>query len=197
VGGELHFYICHCQRFKLEYATFYAANILLALKYLHANNIIYRDLKPENVLIDAEGFALLTDFGLSKENMASEASRGAQSLVGTAEYLAPEILASDRQYGFECDWWSFGVLLYEMLTGLPPFYSQDRKVLFDNIRHNDVVFHKFHDLVTRDLIARLLAKDPKMRLADPDEIMRHPFFAKIDWRKMLARDCATPYKPEV
>lgn len=121
----------------------------------------------------------------------------ARSLVGTAEYLAPEILDSQREYGFACDWWSFGVLLFEMLSGLPPFYSTDREVLFQNIRTTEVQFHKYHDNVTKDLILRLLAKDPRARLADPEEIMNHPFFAKIDWQKMLARQCTTPYKPEV
>ena len=88
-------------------------------------------LKPENVLIDADGYALLTDFGLSKENMTD--THRAKSLCGTAEYLAPEILAKTREYGKECDWWSFGVLLYEMITGSPPFYSTDRKELFKKI----------------------------------------------------------------
>ena len=88
-------------------------------------------MKPENVLIDADGYALLTDFGLSKENMKD--GRNATSLCGTAEYLAPEILQKQRNYGMEVDWWSFGVLLYEMITGLPPFYSTDRKELFKRI----------------------------------------------------------------
>ena len=88
-------------------------------------------MKPENVLIDADGYALLTDFGLSKENMTD--THRAKSLCGTAEYLAPEILAKTREYGKECDWWSFGVLLYEMITGSPPFYSTDRKELFQKI----------------------------------------------------------------
>jgi len=158
--------------------------------------VCYDSLKPENVLIDADGYALLTDFGLSKETMSGQDSK-ARSLVGTPEYLAPEILESQREYGFACDWWSFGVLLYEMLSGLPPFYSTDRQVLFHNIRNNEVQFAKFHDTVTRDLIVRLLAKDPRARLADPEEIMNHQFFAKIDWQRMLARKCTTPYKPEV
>jgi len=144
-------------------------------------------LKPENVLIDADGFALLTDFGLSKENMTGDEQGKARSLVGTAEYLAPEILDSKPEYGFACDWWSFGVLLYEMIAGLPPFYSTDRRILFDNIRNQEVTFYKCHDPVTRDLLYRLLAKEPRMRLSDPEEIMEHQFFAKIDWQKMLAR----------
>ena len=117
--------------------------------------------------------------------------------MGTAEYLAPEVLERNRHYGFACDWWSFGVLLYELLTGLPPFYSQDREKMFDNIRHKEVTFYKFHDPVTRDLLLRLLVKDPEMRLSDPNEIMEHPFFAGIDWQKMLARQCTTPYVPDV
>lgn len=90
-------------------------------------------LKPENILIDAEGYALLTDFGLSKEDMT--ASRKASSLCGTAEYLAPEVLEKNRNYGKECDWWSFGCVIYEMLTGHPPFYSTDRKKMFEDIKN--------------------------------------------------------------
>ena len=89
-------------------------------------------MKPENILIDAEGFALLTDFGLSKENIS--ASKRAKSLCGTAEYLSPEVLELDRNYGKETDWWSFGCVIYEMLTGHPPFYSTDRKKMFEDIR---------------------------------------------------------------
>ena len=155
-------------------------------------------MKPENILIDASGFALLTDFGLSKENMTDQSQ--ARSLVGTPEYLAPEVLDSNsghRKYGKSCDWWSFGVLLYEMLTGLPPFYSTDRQVLFQNIRQSEVSFEKYHDAATRDLITRLLIKDPQHRLSDPTEIMAHPFFARIDWAQMLARESTPPYIPEV
>jgi serine/threonine protein kinase len=98
----------------------------------------FTSLKPENVLIDADGFAVLTDFGLSKENM--NYTEQARSLVGTAEYLAPEVLENKRKYSFAVDWWSFGVLLYEMISGLPPFYSTDRAVLFENIQFSDVQF---------------------------------------------------------
>jgi len=124
-GGELFFYLTNLRRFKEDAARFYAANILLALRCLNQHNVVYRDLKPENVLIDAEGYALLTDFGLSKENI-TDSSR-ATSLCGTAEYLAPEVLEKERSYGKPCDWWSFGCVIYEMLTGHPPFYSQDRQ----------------------------------------------------------------------
>ena len=152
--------------------------------------------KPENILIDAEGYALLTDFGLSKEQMGDESQ--ANSFVGTAEYLAPEVLDNKRQYGFAVDWWSFGVLVYEMLTGIPPFYDKNRKVLFNKIRNKPIEFHNYHNSTTRDLISRLLTRDPQNRLCDPHEIMQHEFFAKIDWNKMLKRQYSkTPYTPDV
>lgn len=130
-GGELFFYLSQIGRFKEEAAKFYAANILLGLEYLHSKNIIYRDLKPENVLVDADGYVKITDFGLSKENISG--NHQASSLCGTAEYLAPEII--DRNpYGKPADWWSFGALICEMLIGQPPFYSQDRERLKRNIK---------------------------------------------------------------
>ena len=131
-------------------------------------------LKPENILIDSEGYALLTDFGLSKEDMS--ASKRAKSLCGTAEYLSPEVLERDRAYGKECDWWSFGCVIYEMLTGHPPFYSTDRKKMFDDIRSRDAKFYDFHSDAAKDLLSKLLIKDPNYRLSDPNVIMSHEFF---------------------
>ena len=152
-------------------------------------------LKPENVLIDEDGFALLTDFGLSKENMSGESQ--AVSLCGTPEYLAPEVLTSNRSYGKACDWWSFGVLLYEMITGVPPFYSRDRSQLFSSIASSEPVFPKYHPPVVKDLLQKLLVKDPSQRLADADEIMKHPFFAHVNWDIMMERQYETPYRPKV
>jgi serine/threonine protein kinase len=100
----------------------------------------------------------LTDFGLSKENMSS--SQRAKSLCGTAEYLAPEVLEKERAYGKPCDWWSFGCVIYEMLTGHPPFYSTDRKKMFEDIKSREVKFHDFHNATVRDLLTKLLVKDP-------------------------------------
>ena len=120
-GGELFFYLSQIGRFKEDAARFYASNILLALEHLHQKNIIYRDLKPENVLVGKDGYIKLTDFGLSKENIQGD--KEAMSLCGTAEYLSPEILLK-KGHGKATDWWSFGAIIYEMLCGLPPFYSK-------------------------------------------------------------------------
>ena len=107
-------------------------------------------LKPENVLIDEEGFALLTDFGLSKENITGETQ--AASLCGTAEYLAPEVLASNRAYGKACDWWSFGVLLYELITGIPPFYGRGVNETFSKIKEREPEFPQFIAPMVKDLL---------------------------------------------
>ena len=131
-GGELFFHLGKEGRFSEERSKFYAAEIVLALEHLHSLRIIYRDLKPENVLLDEKGHVRLTDFGLSKEGIKHNAC-GANSFCGTPEYLAPEIL-NRSGHGFAVDWWSLGALVYEMLTGLPPFYSKDREVLFEKIR---------------------------------------------------------------
>ena len=138
---------------------------------------------------------MLTDFGLSKEDMSS--SKRAKSLCGTAEYLPPEVLEKERAYGKECDWWSFGCVIYEMLTGHPPFYSQDRKKMFEDIRHKQVKFYDFHTLPARDLISRLLVKQPEYRLSDPVEIMNHEFYQGVDWDKLMQRNLQTPYKPVI
>lgn len=146
-------------------------------------------------MIDHEGYALLTDFGLSKDDMT--ANKRAKSLCGTAEYLPPEVLATDRNYGKQCDWWSFGCVIYEMLTGHPPFYSTDRKQMFEDIRHRQAKFYDFHSIEARDLISRFLIKEPELRLSDPQEIMNHKFYEGVDWEALMARTAPTPYKPVI
>ena len=131
-GGELFFYLSQIGRFKEEAARFYASNILLALSHLHSLNILYRDLKPENVLVSHDGYVKIADFGLSKENIKGHTD--AKSICGTAEYLAPEILLN-KGHGKASDWWSFGGIIYEMLCGEPPFYNRDKEQLFKNIKY--------------------------------------------------------------
>jgi len=197
-GGELFFHLSKVGKFPEPRAAFYAAEIVLALSYVHAMDIVYRDLKPENVLLDARGHVRLTDFGLSKEGVSSSSS-GATSFCGTPEYLAPEILNREG-HGRAVDWWSLGALLYEMLTGLPPFYCSDREKLFEKIRKG---YLDYRSLTPRAqaLLKGLLTKDPRRRLGsdekDAEPIQKHVFFHEIDWVKLRKGDIIPPWDPQI
>lgn len=137
-GGELFFHLSRMKKFPEHMARFYAAEITLALDAMHTHGVVYRDLKPENILLDGDGHIKLADFGLAKEGI-HEAAEGAHSLCGTPEYLSPEVL--DRQgHGTAVDWWNLGMVLYEMLTGLPPWYTTDREKLFERLRSAPLKF---------------------------------------------------------
>ena len=171
----------------------------MAISYVHTLDIIYRDLKPENVLLDAQGHIRLTDFGLSKEGISGSSS-GANSFCGTPEYLAPEIL--NRQgHGRAVDWWSLGALLYEMLTGLPPFYCQDRERLFEKIRKSELTYPASLSPNSKSLLRGLLTKNPDKRLGsgpnDADDIKNHPFFANIHWDKLMRGEVKPPWAPQI
>jgi len=198
-GGELFFHLSKVGKFAEPRARFYASEIVLAISYVHELDIIYRDLKPENVLLDAKGHVRLTDFGLSKEGISSSSS-GATSFCGTPEYLAPEIL--NRQgHGRAVDWWSLGALLYEMLTGLPPFYCRDREKLFEKIRRGHLDYPRSLSSRAQSLLRGLLTKDPKRRLGsghgDAEDIKSNPFFSDIDWVKLAKGQIPPPWAPPV
>jgi len=198
-GGELFFHLGKLGKFTESRSRFYAAEIILAISYVHSLDIIYRDLKPENVLLDGAGHIRLTDFGLSKEGISSSSS-GANSFCGTPEYLAPEIL--NRQgHGRGVDWWSLGALLYEMLTGLPPFYCQDRERLFEKIRKSELHYPASLSSNSKHVLRGLLTKDPTRRLGsgpkDAEEIKPHPFFTSIDWDKLQRGEIAPPWTPTI
>jgi len=193
--------------FRSKIARFYASNILLGLEVLHENNIVYRDLKPENVLIAKDGYAKITDFGLSKENI--QGNQQATSFCGTPEYLAPETLLRAGT-GKAADWWSFGAIIYEMLTGLPPFYDKNRQELYNNIKNMDIDFLNDDDLIekgvseeAKDLLSKLLVKDPKKRLGggprDAVEIKEHPWFGEkfINWDAIYNKTEKPPYVPNL
>jgi RAC serine/threonine-protein kinase len=198
-GGELFFHLGKLGKFPEHRTRFYAAEIILAISYVHSLDIIYRDLKPENVLLDASGHIRLTDFGLSKEGISSSSS-GANSFCGTPEYLAPEIL--NRQgHGRAVDWWSLGALTYEMLTGLPPFYCQDRDRLFEKIKKSELSYPASLSSSSKNLLRGLLTKDPTKRLGsgpnDADDIKPHPFFGNLDWDKLQRGEITPPWKPQI
>merc|ERR1719487_2669676 len=148
-GGELFFHLSRAGRFSEGRCKLYAAEILLALEYLHSLSIIYRDLKPENLLLDADGHAKITDFGLSKQGIEDNVS--ARTMCGTPEYLAPEII-SKTGHGRAVDWYSLGAIMYEMLTGLPPFYTQDREKLFRRIQAEELRYPSYIGAVTKHLL---------------------------------------------
>lgn len=197
-GGELFFHLSRERAFSEERTRFYGAEIVSALGYLHAEGIIYRDLKLENLLLDKDGHIKIADFGLCKVNITY--GRTTKTFCGTPEYLAPEVL-EDTDYGPAVDWWGTGVVLYEMACGRLPFYNRDHDVLFSLIVSEEVRFPRTVSAACRALLAGLLTKDPAARLgAGPDDaldVMNHPFFAAIDWADLVAKKIPPPFKPQV
>ncbi|CAH8512048.1 unnamed protein product [Heterobilharzia americana] len=197
-GGELFFHLQRDRVFSEERAKFYGAEITLALGYLHNQNVVYRDLKLENLLLDKDGHIKIADFGLCKEDMYYGAST--KTFCGTPEYLAPEVLL-DSDYGRSVDWWGLGVVMYEMMCGRLPFYSSDHEVLFELILQENVSFPPRLSQPAQDILSRLLIKDPTSRLGggiqDVLEVMAHLFFATIDWDRLIRKDIQPPWKPDV
>ena len=197
-GGKLFFHLKASGRFSEARAKLYGAEILLALGHLHSLDIVYRDLKPENILMDAEGHVRLTDFGLAKEQVSDNSS--AQTFCGTPEYLAPEVLTS-QGHGRAVDWWSLGTLIYEMMCGLPPFYDQNVNKMYNKIVKAPLVFPDYFSNDAKDMLAKLLDRDPHKRLGsgptDIEEIKSHPYFSSIDFDKLMRKDIKPPFKPNV
>ena len=194
-GGELNYHIYNEKNdyFSEEKAKFYAAEIILGLDYLHKNNCIYRDLKPENVLIDLDGHIKLTDFGLSK--ICDDYPCKTKTLCGTPEYLAPEILFQN-EYGIEVDWWSLGVIIYEMISGYLPFrIIQNEKITKKIYKQKIKMFNHFSS-EAKNLIKKLLEYNPKKRIGY-EKIISHPFFKDIDWDKVKNKKMPPPFIPKV
>ncbi|CAI5504808.1 unnamed protein product [Closterium sp. Naga37s-1] len=196
-GGELFFHLKRERRFKDDRARLYAAELLLALGHLHSLGVIYRDLKPENILLDAQGHVRIADFGLAKEHIADNSS--ASTFCGTPEYLAPEVLGG-KGHGRAVDWWSLGILLFEMVVGVPPFYDRNVSIMYNKIVNAPLVFPvTVTNFYLRDLISKLLIREPSQRLGagptDAAEIMRHEFFRGMDWDRLYAREVPPPFVP--
>ncbi|XDV50784.1 hypothetical protein PO909_019796, partial [Leuciscus waleckii] len=197
-GGDLFTRLSKEVMFTEEDVKFYLAELALALDHLHSLGIIYRDLKPENILLDEEGHIKITDFGLSKE--AIDHDKRAYSFCGTIEYMAPEVV-NRRGHTQSADWWSFGVLMFEMLTGSLPFQGKDRKETMALILKAKLGMPQFLSPEVQSLLRALFKRNPSNRLgAGPDgveEIKRHIFFATIDWNKLYRREIKPPFKPAV
>lgn len=197
-GGELFFHLKQDGCFSRNRTMHYVAEISSALDYMHSMGIIYRDLKPENLLIDHEGFMKLADFGLCKRTVTAEGEKKAKTFCGTPEYIAPEILLGQEKkaYGKEVDLWALGTLLYEMLSGLPPFYDKKVNIMYRKILHDPLRPHHKVPAEAFSLFERFLKRKPSERLGsgleDFAEIQAHPFFAPIDWVRLNKRE----YKPE-
>lgn len=195
-GGELFYHLQKEGRFDLSRSRFYTAELLCAIETLHGLNVIYRDLKPENILLDYQGHIALCDFGLCKLNMKDMDKT--DTFCGTPEYLAPELLLG-QGYSKIVDWWTLGVLLYEMLTGLPPYYDEDVPKMYKKILQEPLRFPDGFDHDAKDLLIGLLSRDPKRRLGynGAEEIKMHPFFSQLSWRRLLMKGYIPPYKPPV
>uniref|UniRef100_A0A8C8REA8 Protein kinase C delta type n=1 Tax=Pelusios castaneus TaxID=367368 RepID=A0A8C8REA8_9SAUR len=193
-GGDLMFHIQDKGRFDLYRATFYGAEILCGLQFLHSKGIIYRDLKLDNVMLDKEGHIKIADFGMCKENVFGE--NRASTFCGTPDYIAPEILQG-LKYTFSVDWWSFGVLLYEMLIGQSPFHGDDEDELFESIRVDTPHYPRWITKESKDILEKLFERDPTKRLGITGNIKDHSFFKTINWTALEKREIEPPFKPKV
>ena len=197
-GGELFQHLRRAKRFPEMQAKFYAACIVLGLGHLHTKNYIYRDLKLENLLLDEKGYAMLTDFGLAK---FIKSDQKALTFCGTPEYLSPEVILG-KGHNRPADWWSLGILLYEMLYGIPPFYTQNMQAMYRRIIKEEVVFKPGVTVspAAKDLILKLLSKNPTQRIGskmDSLEIMSHEFFNDIDFDYLTSKQLKSPYIPDL
>ncbi|XP_048688846.1 RAC-beta serine/threonine-protein kinase isoform X2 [Caretta caretta] len=197
-GGELFFHLSRERVFTEDRARFYGAEIVSALEYLHSRDVVYRDIKLENLMLDKDGHIKITDFGLCKEGITDGATM--KTFCGTPEYLAPEVL-EDNDYGRAVDWWGLGVVMYEMMCGRLPFYNQDHERLFELILMEEIRFPRTLSPEAKALLAGLLKKDPKQRLGggpnDAKEVMEHRFFTAINWQDVVQKKLVPPFKPQV
>lgn len=192
-GGDLFYFLQQHGIVQLCDAKLYFAEIAVALHHLHKMDVIYRDLKPENVMFDAEGHVKLTDFGLAVD--CNDGTLLGSTVCGTAYYLAPEIIRQ-REYSEASDWWALGVVLCEMVTGVVPFDAPEYTDIFEKIMHSEPVLPIEIDPVAADLVLKLLEKDASKRFGWND-IVTHPFLADLDLKTVAARRYAPVYVPEI
>lgn len=196
-GGDLFTRLSKEVMFTEEDVKFYLAELALALNHLHGVGIIYRDLKPENILLDQDGHIALTDFGLSKQPLGESKT---YSFCGTVEYMAPEVV-NRKGHTFAADWWSFGVLMYEMLTGNLPFHGSNRQDTMNQILKTKLGMPENLSPEAQSLLRALFKRNPQNRLgASPDgieDIKKHEFFATVDWKALVNKKVRPPFIPAV
>ncbi|XP_014299158.1 cAMP-dependent protein kinase catalytic subunit 1-like [Microplitis demolitor] len=192
-GGELFSYLRRKGKFTEKLSKFYAAQVLLTLEYLHYCGLVYRDLKPENILISSDGYLKITDFGFCKLIQART-----WTLCGTPEYIAPEIILS-KGYGKSVDWWSFGVLIYEMTAGYAPFYSKDPMKIYEKIVSGKFKFPAHFSDDLKDIINNLLQVDLTRRYGNLKDgvldIKNHVWFRATDWDNIYNKKLKASYIP--
>lgn len=199
-GGELFFHLKKKVTFDESYVKLVAAQLVLAIEYLHDMNIVIRDLKPENILLQANGYIKVTDFGLSKQNLSM--TLGAKTMAGTSEYFSPEQV-QNCGHGKGVDMWALGTIIYELLTGSPPFYSDDKRAMFRKIIGEQPKMPSYFKDDLKDLLKGLLEKKPRSRLGcrkengGIKELKGHPWFNGINWDKLYRKEYTIPYKPTI
>ncbi|XP_036402342.1 protein kinase C epsilon type [Megalops cyprinoides] len=199
-GGDLMFQIQRSRKFDEARSRFYAAEVTSALMFLHQHGVIYRDLKLDNILLDAEGHCKLADFGMCKEGILNGVTT--TTFCGTPDYIAPEIL-QELEYGPSVDWWALGVLMYEMMAGQPPFEADNEDDLFESILHDDVLYPVWLSKEAVGILKAFMTKSPNKRLGcvvaqgGEEAIKAHPFFKEIDWVMLEQRKIKPPFKPRI
>lgn len=195
-GGEMFTNLQSVGKYPEIQARFYAAQVVLSFEYLHYLGIVYRDLKPENLLIDGKGYLKITDFGFAKRIDDKKTI----TMCGTPEYLAPEVI-KNVGYSYSCDWWALGILIYEMCSGKPPFASEEPMKIFEKIMNARVKYPNTFNPVLKDVIRQLLIPDEKKRLgssaAGTDGVKMHEWFQTIRWMDLFERKVPAPYVPEI
>jgi len=194
-GGELFSYLRSSGRFSSTTSLFYSAEIVNVLEYLHTTNVVYRDLKPENLMLDPEGHLKIIDFGFAKR-----VTENTWTLCGTPEYLAPEIIQS-KGHDKAVDWWALGILMYEMLAGYPPFYDENPFGIYEKVLSGKIDWPRHIDQIAKDLIKKLLVQDRGKRLGNmkngTEDVMRHKWFKTINWEEVYQRKLKPPIIPKI
>lgn len=195
IGGELFTHLRKAGKFSNDHGRLYAAQIIMALQYLHNLDVVYRDLKPENLLLDLTGYIKITDFGFAKH-----VPDRTWTLCGTPEYLAPEIIQS-KGHGKAVDWWALGILIYEMLAGYPPFYDENPFGIYQKILAGKLEFPRHFETHGRDLIRKLLTADRTKRIGNmkngAEDIKKHKWHRGLNWAALFNKQLEAPLVPDV